>query len=1102
INVEASDDGSQFRLVTTINSGLETELLIGDKYIAFDIPVTKAKYFRLSSSKARRYRHVRLSGITRLKNWMEKANHRSRHIMLVQESSTIHHLNEQKVPEGSIVNVDNIVDISGSMNSEGVMKWKAPAGNWTIVRIGFTPTGTLNRAAPDTGIGLECDKFRKAAISFHFNKMMEFILPFTIPLAAKKKMGLEIDSYEAGNQNWTEGFQEEFKKRTGYDVIKFLPAVAGGRILGSVERTERFLWDLRRVQADLVAENYYGQFHQLCQQHNITSYIEPYDTGPLEEMQIGSKVNVNIGEFWNGVSSLMPIKHPASRTTKLAASISHVNGMNVVGAEAFTAEPDSARWQEHPFAMKAIGDKAFTKGVNRLIVHRFAHQPHPTAAPGMTMGPWGIHFDRTNTWWNQGKAWLNYISRCQLLLQQGQFVADLLYFSGEDANMYTRVNPDELNPSPPEGFDYDLINASVLLHQVKIQDKKIVLSNGMSYRVFVLQDYKIVTHALLLHLSQLVREGMILVGARPHRSAGLADLINEDAEFNQVAGSMWGNINGDSITKNDFGKGSIYWGRSLQSILEELKIDRDFYFSSRSGDAPVIYTHRKSHDADIYFLSNQRRTYEDLVCTFRVRNKQPELWDAATGKIIPVSFYELKNNSVQLPVQLEPYGSVFVVFRSAAGTTTSRALIKENTQLISTRHFPESARNNHKNITNNFTISFWAKPELNVLLNPDFIIGTIRAPWTEYYALYPASGRTLHGAGHAVCGLTVGRNGVAVWEHGGQNPELVLAAPAAVSGWTHVTLVYKAGIPAVYNNGQLVQTGKKSKYTVHPPPDKIYLKEGASFYNGDMSKPALFNEVLDSSRILKLAKSPPGQQASPFIVQMTASNKAALLLKQNGRYNIQNSDGKLLSFTITDIQKPIKISGPWDVRFPSQHGAPEKIRLPELISLHKHPMDGVKYFSGTAVYIKSFELSTPKQKDKRWFLDLGKVEVMAEVILNGKIPGIIWKPPFSIDVTDALVQGINKLEIKVTNLWPNRLIGDEHLTPQAEYTPGGGSSGQLSLSGGYIEKLPDWYAAGKPKPFTGRIAFATWQHYTKTSPLLESGLIGPVGLWQAVVKVL
>ncbi|HET9053839.1 MAG TPA: glycosyl hydrolase, partial [Cyclobacteriaceae bacterium] len=349
--------------------------MIGDKYIAFDIPVTKARFFRLSSAKARRYRHVKLSGITRLKNWMEKANHRSRHIMLVQESSTILHHNEQKVPEGSIIDVDNILDISGFANSEGILKWNAPEGNWTTLRIGFTPTGTLNRAAPDTGIGLECDKFRKEAISFHFNKMMENILPFTIQLAGRKKMGLEIDSYEAGNQNWTEGFQEEFKKRMGYDVIKFLPAVAGGRILQNVERTERFLWDLRRVQADLVAENYYGHFNHLCKQHNITSYIEPYDTGPLEEMQIGSKVSVNIGEFWNGVSSLMPIKHPAGRTTKLAASISHINGMNIIGGEAFTAEPDSARWQEHPFAMKAIGDKAFTKGVNRMIIHRFAHQP-------------------------------------------------------------------------------------------------------------------------------------------------------------------------------------------------------------------------------------------------------------------------------------------------------------------------------------------------------------------------------------------------------------------------------------------------------------------------------------------------------------------------------------------------------------------------------------------------------------------------------------------------------------------------------------------------------------------------------------------------------
>jgi hypothetical protein len=174
--------------------------------------------------------------------------------------------------------------------------------------------------------------------------------------------------------------------------LKYLPAVAGGRIVGSVNITERFLWNFRRLQADMIADNYYGRFTELCHQHNIISYAEPYDQGPMEEMQIGSRVDVSMGEFWNGYSASLPVKHPVRRTLKLASSIAHINGKNLVGAEAFTAEPDSARWQEYPFAMKASGDTAFINGVNKLVIHRFVHQPNSNVMPGMTMGPWGYSF--------------------------------------------------------------------------------------------------------------------------------------------------------------------------------------------------------------------------------------------------------------------------------------------------------------------------------------------------------------------------------------------------------------------------------------------------------------------------------------------------------------------------------------------------------------------------------------------------------------------------------------------------------------------------------------------------------------------------------------
>jgi len=478
-------------------------------------------------------------------------------------------------------------------------------------------------------------------------------------LAAKGKVGLEIDSYEAGAQNWTPGFEQAFESRWKYEIKKFLPILAGGRIVNSVDKTERFLWDLRRIQADMIAENYYGRFHELCHQHGITTYIEPYESGPMEEMQIGSKTDINLSEFWNGISSVTPAKTPVLRTPKLVSSVSHVNGQKITGAEAFTSEPDSARWQEYPFALKALGDKIFTRGVNRMVIHRYAHQPHPSASPGMTMGPWGIHFDRTNTWWNQSKAWLSYLARCQYLLQQGRFSADLLYFTGEDANMYTKAMPADLNPRPPEGYDYDMINAEAIFKKMKIVNNKIVLVGGMTYRVFVFQNFKVVTLALLRKVRALIFQGMIMVGEKPEHAAGLTD-GGDDKEFKEIVKELWDDSN--NAAEEKVGKGRLFWGQSLASVLRQLNIKPDFEYSSRSGDAPVLYIHRVLRNEDVFFISNQRRAYEELICTFRIKNKQPERWDPVTGKTIQLPFYELTDDRVRMPVNLEPYGSAFVVF--------------------------------------------------------------------------------------------------------------------------------------------------------------------------------------------------------------------------------------------------------------------------------------------------------------------------------------------------------------------------------------------------------------------------------------------------------
>jgi hypothetical protein len=410
---------------------------------------------------------------------------------------------------------------------------------------------------------------------------------------------------------------------------------------------------------------------------------------------------------------------------------------------------------------------------------------------------------------------------------------------------------------------------------------------------------------------------------------------------------------------------------------------------------------------------------------------------------------------------------------------------------VSGKIYPETA--------NSFTIVFWAKPEINVLLDPVFTMGAIAQPWTEYYAIFPSSGNEVYGAGHATSGITVGRNGIAVWENAGKNPILVLAAAIAVAGWSHIAIKYDNGVPGIYLNGRPIAEGKKSESIVHPPPDKALLKDGASYYNGDMTKPLLYTSALSEEEINRMAAGTPSLDASPFIVEIVGGKKPGLLIRQNGNYVLQKNTGVTSVFAISGIEEPIEIDGPWRVSFPLHFGASAQITLPKLISLHRNSDAGVKYFSGTAVYTNTFSVAN---KSTRWLLDLGAVEVIAQVNLNGVDFGTLWKRPYQLDVTNTVQKGVNKLDVRVTTLWPNRLIGDEQLPEPDKFSPGGGSSGREGLIGGYIEELPGWYRNNQPKPVNGRVAFTTWKHYTKNSPLVESGLIGPVKLFQAVLKQL
>jgi hypothetical protein len=553
--------------------------------------------------------------------------------------------------EGAVP-LNGVIDLAGKMDAADKLTWSAPPGRWVILRIGYTPTGITNHPAPAAGTGLECDKFTTAALDQHWAGFMQKVLADIGPLAGKTLTSSLIDSYEVRGQNWSTGFAAEFKKRRGYDPTKYLPAFTG-RVVDSPAVTERFLWDVRRTIADLFAENYYGYFSQLCQQHGLQSAIEPY-TGPFESIQSGVSAGIVMGEFWSGSQGEPSIK--------LASSIAHIDGKQIVGAESFTARPPAnGRWQEDPYSLKALGDLMYTQGLNRFIFHRYAMQPWLDRYPGMTMGQWGFHFERTITWWQQGKAWIDYLARCQYLLQQGRAIQDAAYFDGESAPVETRP----LSPGLPPGFDYDFVDTAAILHAT-VKNGRLTLPSGANYAALVLPPADInMTPGTLNAIRNLVQAGATIVGPPPQSSPSLSDYPNCDQQVKDIVGQLWGS---DQKTTPDhqFGKGRVVWAESLDQIFSEQNLEPDFEFTNASGHANLAYTHRLIGNDDVYFVSNQQRQFDSEDCTFRIDGKTPELWHPDTGTVEAAPVWSVHDGRTTVHVDFDPAGSVFVVFRPGA----------------------------------------------------------------------------------------------------------------------------------------------------------------------------------------------------------------------------------------------------------------------------------------------------------------------------------------------------------------------------------------------------------------------------------------------------
>ena len=574
------------------------------------------------------------------------------------------------------------------MRPDGTLDWDAPPGQWIVLRLGYSLTGEVNHPATPAATGLEVDKLSSKDVQAYVEEYVKMISAAAGPYFGKSFRYFLMDSWEAGQENWTEEMIPEFARRRGYAMTKFLPVLTG-RIVGSRAQSEAFLWDFRRTQADMLAENHYGIATKYFAKFGVGLYAEAMGTGmPTTGDGLLNKgqVTVPMGEFWTPLPNQKDTPGHIADVME-AASAAHIYGKPIAATESFTTRPYVTPWGQSPFYLKSLADQDFARGINRIVFHTSDLQPFVDDAhkPGMTLGPYGQDYTRNITWAEQAAAWNTYLSRCSFLLQQGKPVSDVAYFYGEDAPAtvpFWKKN----DPALPTHFGFDFVNADVLLHGATATPGRLRLASGITYRLLVLpNDLRLISLPLLRSIHALVGQGAVLAGPRPAGTPSLADGSNAQAEVTELATDLWGQGD-DAVAGHVFGKGKVYAGKSIEDILVTENAMQDFSWSApqnvgedvpyslpgADSDEDLLFIHRHDAGREIYFVSTQRHHGFNVKATFRVTGKTPLLWHPESGDIEPVS-YATELGQTIVPLHFDAQGSVFVVF-DGSGAPASRTI--------------------------------------------------------------------------------------------------------------------------------------------------------------------------------------------------------------------------------------------------------------------------------------------------------------------------------------------------------------------------------------------------------------------------------------------
>jgi len=674
--LEASDDGQKWREVAKLTGSNAPEHTIS-------FPAVTAKYFRVTFKRmpppplpawaagidpsslgiklppkptAYQISELVLHKGPRVNQWEEKA--------AFVPVPDLYGFPTPHVDASEAIAKSDVIDLTSKLTQDDKLDWNPPAGEWVVLRFGYSLLGITNHPATAEATGLEVDKMDRRYVKNYFEKYLDSYKD-TVGADEMGKKGICYvinDSWEAGSQNWTDNMIAQFKKLRGYDALPWMPVLVG-YVVESAEASDRFLWDFRKTIADLIANEHYGELEDVLHERGMGHYGESHESGRAfvaDGMEVKKLNEIPMSAMWTQTPGVNEIQYGYNADDRESASVAHIYGQNIAAAESMTAA--AAPWGWSPETLKPTADQEFLNGINRFVIHESAHQPlvGRKTAPGMTLGPFGQWFNRNETWAEQAGPWVNYLARTSYMLQQGHFGADLVYFYGEDSNL-TAIY-EHKSPDIPAGYGFDYINADALIHELKVSNGILTTKSGMQYKVLGLAPYsQHMSLPVLKAILQLVQDGATVAGPKPTDDPSAAD---DQAQFKSLVDAMFG----DGSGLHTVGKGKVYVGQDLGEVFKAMNLEPDFDYTKASLDANLQFVHRKLSDGDLYFVDNRGDQAQTIDVSFRVTGKAPELWCAETGTSKPVSF-KIANGRTTVPMQLEPWGTVFVVFRKSTSET-------------------------------------------------------------------------------------------------------------------------------------------------------------------------------------------------------------------------------------------------------------------------------------------------------------------------------------------------------------------------------------------------------------------------------------------------